>query len=113
MQFRTRGNEARKKWMARLQPYCTEWIMHKFRARSGERAARSASARRLRRGEDHDLVLGDAIQQGVGLLVQEIPVDAFGPEAGDAPFPAGAFILQRGELRLERDSLGVEFRLWP
>jgi hypothetical protein len=35
-------------------------------------------------GENHHLVLGHAIEQRVGLLVQEVLVYAFRPEAGDA-----------------------------
>ena len=96
MQFRTRGIGWREKNGAPPSAILHRIDQLKFRARSGERAARSASARRLRRGEDHHLVLGDAIQETVGLFVQEIPVDAFRLEAGDAQFPAGAFILQRG-----------------
>src|SRR5271156_5586824 len=87
------------------------------RLQKGDRGAAPQEGRRRRKGsaavpgagENDDLVLGDAIQEAVGLFVQEIPVDAFRLEAGDAQFPAGAFILQRGEFRLERNSVGVEF----
>ena len=51
----------------------------------------------------------------VRLLVQEIPIDAFWPQAGDAQLPAGAFAFQLGELGFQLDRLGVEFlrRLEP
>ena len=45
---------------------------------------RHPSAALGRSDEDDDLVLGHAIEQGVGLLVQKILVDTFRPQARDA-----------------------------
>ena len=82
---------------------------------AGEKFAAEAEGQRplAGAGENHHLVLGDAIEERVGLLVQEIPVDAFRPEAADARCPARVFVLQRGKLRLKLDGFGVEFFLRP
>ena len=73
--------------------------------------APAASAPCAGAGEDHHFVLGDAIEQRVRLLVEEVPVDAFGAEAGHARFPAQVFNPQSGELAFELDDVGVEFSL--
>jgi len=60
-------------------------------------------------GADSASVAFDAIEQRVRLLVQEVLVYAFRPEAGDAQLPARAFVLQPGELSFQLGRLGVEF----
>src|SRR5574337_1698091 len=60
-------------------------------------------------GEDDDLVLLNAVEQGVSLLVQKVAVDAFRPQVGDPARPARPLLFEGVEFAPELSGLGVVF----